>query len=122
DVAPRSVVFSEVDHEGRPLMRAEVYAQVEQLRSAGRLEDALPWGLAGHGRMKMLRTKEWKYVHQPHGEDELYHLTSDPYELHNLIDSPEHRDRVHDLRRALLDWTIDSEDTLPLPTPPIDRA
>jgi arylsulfatase A-like enzyme len=42
-----------------------------------------------------VRTAEWKYSHSPHGDGtpdryraELYHLTVDPHETHNLIDDP----------------------------------
>jgi len=38
--------------------------------------------------------------------DELYDLTADPYEMHNLIDDPEHaaaRDRLHDALLAEMD-------------------
>ena len=44
-----------------------------------------------------LRTAEWKFIRYPHGDGspdkhlaELYHLTDDPGELHNLAESKEH--------------------------------
>jgi uncharacterized sulfatase len=47
--------------------------------------------------------------------DELYDLSTDPYELHNLIDDPAHakaRDRLHD---AVLDWMNRTRDPLRSP-------
>jgi arylsulfatase A-like enzyme len=78
--------------------------------------------LAANGQLKMARTREWKYVHQPGGGHELYDLVGDPHELVNLAAAPEQRERVHDFQRALLDWAITSEDTLPLPIPAADRG
>jgi arylsulfatase A-like enzyme len=43
----------------------------------------------------------WKYVFNPGGIDELYHLTSDPAELHNLIESKEAESVKHKLTGLL---------------------
>ena len=55
----------------------------------------------------MIRTREWKYVHTP-GRDlqELYHLPSDPWELHNLYRQPQHAPLIAGLRERLLDWRL----------------
>ena len=44
-----------------------------------------------------VRTDDWKLIHYPHGDGtpdrfkaELYHLASDPLEMRNLIDDPQH--------------------------------
>jgi uncharacterized sulfatase len=59
-------------------------------------------------RMRMLRTREWKLVRhfEPGGEDELYHLATDPGELCNLAGStdPLHRAQREALARRLADW------------------
>lgn len=52
----------------------------------------------------MVRTGEWKYVHDPTGDrDELYDLSNDPWELTNVADLPEHRDVICGLSRRLMD-------------------
>ncbi|HIG17163.1 MAG TPA: DUF4976 domain-containing protein, partial [Candidatus Handelsmanbacteria bacterium] len=67
---------------------------------------------------KMVRTAEWKYVHDPMGDrDELYDLINDPWELHNVIDDDSHRDIVTDLQSKLADWSIRTEDAKPVPLP-----
>ena len=40
-----------------------------------------------YGPVRMVRTKEWKLIHRyPYGPDELYHLSRDPDEKHNLLE------------------------------------
>jgi N-acetylglucosamine-6-sulfatase len=53
-----------------------------------------------------VRTDRYKFIHY-HGiwdTDELYDLQNDPDEMHNLIDRPEHRQRVATLRKRVYDW------------------
>ena len=45
-----------------------------------------------------------KYVYHPGSFDELYDLAVDPWELHNLIDSPARRDVLRACRLRLIDW------------------
>ena len=52
-----------------------------------------------------VRTDEWKYVHSPNGDDqpdkykaELYNLKNDPLETRNLIDSPDAREKLAELK------------------------
>ncbi|MCB0083808.1 MAG: DUF4976 domain-containing protein, partial [Caldilineaceae bacterium] len=70
------------------------------------------------GRRKMVRTRHWKYIHDPLGDkDELYDLRADPWELSNVIDDPTHASTVADLRLRLADWMIATEDAQPVPLP-----
>ena len=56
-----------------------------------------------YGPNRMIRTREWKLVHRyPYGPDELYHLSADPGEEHNLID----REECQEIRAQLLDQLI----------------
>jgi N-acetylglucosamine-6-sulfatase len=55
-----------------------------------------------------VRTDEWAYMHYPHGDGkpdrhkaELYHLPSDPDQVHNLIDNPKHAAKLAELRQEL---------------------
>jgi N-acetylglucosamine-6-sulfatase len=53
-----------------------------------------------------VRTDRWKFIHY-HGvwdTDELYNVQNDPDERHNLIDAPEHQNRVNALRKQMYDW------------------
>ena len=52
-----------------------------------------------YGPTRMLRTKEWKYVHRyPYGPHELYDLVNDPSERLNLADSSDQQSRLCNLR------------------------
>jgi len=55
-----------------------------------------------------VRTDEWKYIHYPNGDDqpdkymaELYNLKDDPLETKNLIDSPEAKEKLKELKAEL---------------------
>jgi N-acetylglucosamine-6-sulfatase len=53
-----------------------------------------------------VRTDRYKLIHY-HGvweTDELYDMQNDPDERNNLIDKPEHRTLVADLRKRMYDW------------------
>jgi arylsulfatase A-like enzyme len=52
---------------------------------------------------------------------ELYDTTQDPYNVHNLADSPEHRGTVERLHARLCRWMIDTRDTGLLPEPEMFR-
>ena len=58
-----------------------------------------------YGYCRMIRTKEWKYVHRyPDGPHELYDLVNDADERQNLVDDPAHVDRKMDLREQMETW------------------
>jgi len=116
DAEPRDAGFSEYGAGGP----AFTMAGLEQIEK--------PWGRKAigaslqareaEGRRKMVRTPEWKYVHDPMGDkDELYDLVKDPWELYNIIGNAEHRDVVADLQLKLADWSIRVEDAKAVPLP-----
>lgn len=58
-----------------------------------------------YGPTRMIRTKEWKYIHRyPYGEHELYHLAVDPDEAVNLIKDTQYEAQVCTLRNRLNHW------------------
>lgn len=60
-----------------------------------------------YGPVRMIRSKEWKYVHRyPYGPHELFCLQDDPEEKRNLIDQPEHQERLEEMRAGLEDWFL----------------
>ena len=66
----------------------------------------------------MVRTQQWKYVHDPMGDrDELYDLVNDSWELRNVIDDPQHIGILTDLQLRLADWSIQTEDSKAVPLP-----
>lgn len=65
------------------------------------------------GNLKMARAGEWKILMDEAGRGELYHLASDPGELDNLYDRPEHLTKQAQMLQLLLSWSIRTEDNLP---------
>ena len=58
--------------------------------------------------VRAVRTAEWKYIRYPHGDGgpdrhkaDLFHLATDPDEVHNLVDDPRHAGTVRRLRAEL---------------------
>ena len=60
-----------------------------------------------------VRTDRYKLIHFYNDIDqwEFYDLQSDPQELHNLIDDPEHRGRIDSLQTVLQDLQVHYQDT-----------
>ncbi|MBN1837085.1 MAG: sulfatase-like hydrolase/transferase [Spirochaetales bacterium] len=78
---------------------------------------AYPYALVEHDNMawgfniKTLRSRDWRmtyYAGRSFGE--LYDLNQDPHEFVNLWDDPEHRSVKEELKTALLDRLIATED------------
>ncbi|HHW10496.1 MAG TPA: sulfatase-like hydrolase/transferase [Firmicutes bacterium] len=64
-----------------------------------------------YGPVRMVRTKEWKYVHRyPYGPHELYHLSEDPAERHNLIDDAGYASVAAEMKARLEDWFMQHVD------------
>ena len=116
EAKPRDAAFSEYGAGGPPfrLANLEDYPKPYGRRT---LIETLQWREA-EGRRKMVRTHEWKYVHDPMGDkDELYDLVKDPWELRNVVDDSENKDVLAELRLRLLNWSIQTEDSRPIPLP-----
>jgi choline-sulfatase len=116
DAQPRSAAFSEYGAGGPPFRMADLLRLPEPY---GRrtLIQSLQWREA-EGRRKMVRTRDWKYVHDPMGDlDELYDLRRDPGELSNVAAETENREMVDALRLRMLDWSVRTEDASPVPLP-----
>jgi arylsulfatase A-like enzyme len=122
DATPRDAAFSEYGAGGPPFTMDHLRA-LPQPWGRRALMRSLRWREA-EGRRKMVRTRAWKYVHDPaectssRGDmDELYDLRADPWEQHNRIDDPGCRDVLADMRLRLADWSILTEDARPVPLP-----
>lgn len=67
------------------------------------------WGLISQ---RMVRTREAKYVYTPHGEDELYDLNEDPFEMRNLAGLPEAETLETKMRQLTIRWMQETNDPL----------
>ncbi len=58
-----------------------------------------------YGPVRMIRTKEWKYVHRyPDGPHDLYDLVNDADERRNLADDSSQAKRSRELRGTMEEW------------------
>lgn len=61
-------------------------------------------------RATMIRTVDWKYILRNDATEELYHLKTDPHELHNLISDKSSTPKLLELREQMLRWYLDTSD------------
>jgi arylsulfatase A-like enzyme len=61
---------------------------------------------------RMVRDRRWKYIWNATAEDELYDLSADPGELHNLATDAGCADVLARLRARLVAWMTDVDDPL----------
>jgi len=116
DAERRRSVVSEYGAGGPPFRMVDLESAPEPYGYRTVIQ-SLRWREA-EGRRKMIRVGEWKYVHDPMGDmDELYHMTRDPWELHNLAADPAHTEVVASMKSELLAWSIQAEDPEPVPLP-----
>ncbi len=110
DAQSRQAIFAEYGAHGPPFTMVDL-ANFSKPYGLAASKVSLQWREA-EGRRKMIRTRTWKYVHDPTGDkDELYNLDNDPWELTNVVDDPTHRDIVFELQSQLLAWSLGPEDT-----------
>jgi len=113
---PRHAAFSEYGAGGPAFGMADL-EKMPQPHGRATLIQTLRWREA-EGRRKMVRTANWKYVHDPLGDlDELYDLAADPWELRNVAADPTHTATLAEMRLLLADWSICTEDSPPVPLP-----
>ena len=58
----------------------------------------------------------WKLNLSPGDNCELYDLNTDPAELENFFEQPEHHDRILDMASRIRIWQDETGDDMPLPT------
>ncbi|MEM7538987.1 MAG: sulfatase-like hydrolase/transferase [Chloroflexota bacterium] len=116
DAPPRDATFSEYG-AGGPAFTLDDLAEMQQPYGRHTLIDTLRWREA-EGRRKMVRTREWKYVHDAMGgKDELYDMINDPWELLNVAGDLAYGDVLAEMRLRLADWSVMTEDGAPVPLP-----
>ena len=119
DSTPAPAAFSEYGAGGQLFTMADLETVPRPLGHKSLLQTL--WWREAAGRRKMVRTNDWKLVHDPMGDrDELYDLKSDPWELYNVIDDHRNNPIVSDLMRLLADFSISTEDGIPVPLPPAE--
>ena len=62
--------------------------------------------------IRMVRTKQWKYVYNPFSVDELYDMESDPHEIHNLAPRIGHKAVLNRMKERMIEWMRATNDDL----------
>ena len=62
--------------------------------------------------IRMVRTRNWKYVYNPCSEDELYDLVSDPAELHNLAGKLGFKNVLRRMKERMMQWLEKTDDRI----------
>lgn len=89
----------------RPRMQRSFFSEITPLRQVLRAR-AAQGTLKGHEAWLM----------QPAvPPEELYDSQADPLQFNNLASNPQHRDLIHEMRAALADWIIETQDTAFMP-------
>lgn len=78
-----------------------LYARTDQFKYILFVQDVVQSGNGKYFRIQSILTD---YPERNRGDEDLYDLESDPHELDNLAFQPEHRRRMNQLKRDVLDW------------------
>ncbi len=76
------------------------------------VSDEEPW----HTKAAMCRTHDFKYIRRLYEQDELYDLRTDPQETQNLVNDPNYREILLQLKERMLTWYMGTSDIVPLET------
>ncbi len=93
----RSVAYAildEVEPQNQP-----IFAEIASLNAIYRNADE-PEELAAH---IMVLDDHWKYVRNRFDKDEMYDLKSDPDEMKNVVNNPEHQNRRTQMRQQIVE-------------------
>ncbi|MEI6602779.1 MAG: sulfatase-like hydrolase/transferase [Clostridia bacterium] len=115
DLAPTVLDLLQIDHQDKgfvgktfaPLLRADPF---ENSRDC--IISTFNGQQFGLYTMRMLRTKEWKYIWNTCDVDELYDLIADPNELVNLSKEPRYADFLKAMRVKIYAHLLEEGDTL----------
>jgi choline-sulfatase len=103
DVFPTLVDYLGVGFEAERPMPGSSFAPALEGRGAGKPREVVVYD--EYGPVRMVRNKEWKYVHRyPGGPHELFHLAVDPDERKNLVDDASSAPVAAELRATLERW------------------
>ncbi len=93
----------------------DVFMQWHGGRATISLGDAVVERMSTVGWRSVVTPDRWKLNLSNGDQCELYDLDSDPLELENLFDAPEHRDRVRDMSARIRQWQAETGDDMELP-------
>ncbi len=100
---------------GEGSLEDDVFMQWHGGRATISLGDALVERMSTNAWRSVVTPDRWKLNLSDGDQCELYDLNTDPLELNNLFDAPEHRDRARDMAARIRAWQSETGDTMTLP-------
>ncbi len=121
--SPRSYIFGVRDRMDEKYDRIRCVRD-KQFHYIRNFEPKIPYAQNIAYMDQMPTMKEWRRLHaegqlagpQTHfflpdkPEEELYDVTADPHEIHNLAGAPKHRETLSKMRQVLADWQKETND------------
>ena len=100
---------------GLPIPETVEHRSLVQRDTTGRLRPTNGYTHIHGGYMglqRMIRDHEWKLIVYPKaGVEQLFHIKSDPFEIHNLAAIPEHANRIREIKANLRKLMTELGDT-----------
>ncbi len=103
DIFPTFVDFLNLPSKASNVLPGASFAPLLKGEKKGKRQEVVIFD--EYGPVRMVRTKEFKYVHRyPYGPHELFDLVHDKEEEHNLYNDAKYQDIVVDMRARLHDF------------------
>jgi len=87
-----------------PTIEGAEQIERDHLFAEGALRKSVAW--------RGVRTREWKYWHYTNGEEALFNIKDDPFEMKNLATDPEAKDMLVGFRNRVRKWRRGTGDPL----------
>jgi arylsulfatase len=104
----RKYIFSEYGIPGKPILNNELAQRMPDYKvNPIEYDKGLPWEanpVALAGRIRMIRSKEYKLVEEIGGTQEFYDLITDPNELNNIYADEKYKSIKSEMLNALHNW------------------
>lgn len=103
----RTEIFAEVGTPKRPLEPVDP-DDFQELNRRMSKERGWHWfcDYVSNGRSVMIRKEGWKYCYYVGDKEELYDLSTDPYEEINLAGLIEYSEKKDEMKKRLIDWIL----------------
>ncbi|WP_249315752.1 sulfatase-like hydrolase/transferase [Bacillus sp. FJAT-49711] len=103
DVFPTILDYLNIDISNYNRLPGKSFA--ETLKGESVEEDKNIYIYDEYGPVRMIRNKQWKYIHRyPYGPHEFYNLAEDPEESENLYGQSEYLDNIKKMKSDLVNW------------------
>ncbi len=105
DIMPTLLEYLDIEYEDTENLPGKSFMKI--LKGEGIDEHDFICVFNEYGPTRMIRTKEYKYVHRyPYGPHEFYNLVKDPQEEFNAINQSAYQDVIESMKAKLDKWFV----------------